>query len=163
MDVDMASTSTQDRPGVKVPPPLLFLALLGAAGVLEYGAPFDFPKGPLVWRGLVAVIVALFAGYLALHAVVVLKARGTCVDPGRPTTHIVAEGPFRFSRNPMYLSLLLVLLAIAVVRLSPWFLFAATVLYRLLNRYAVLPEESYLEQKFGERYRQYKCRVRRWI
>lgn len=63
----------------------------------------------------------------------------------------------------MYLSLVLVLVAIAVYFLSLWFFLAALALFLLLDRIAVVPEESYLEKKFGERYLDYKSRVRRWI
>jgi protein-S-isoprenylcysteine O-methyltransferase Ste14 len=107
--------------------------------------------------------VFIFSGYLALHAVVVLKKHGSFIDTRKPTTQIVEDGPFRFSRNPMYLSLILVLFGFAVLLLSIWFMVAATVLWLVFNRIAVVPEEVYLEKKFGEQYTAYKSRVRRWI
>jgi protein-S-isoprenylcysteine O-methyltransferase Ste14 len=157
------SLSNQDHPQVMIPPPLCFLALLVIAGVFEYGLELDYARGPLAWRAFSALIVTALAGYLALHAVVVLKRRGTFVDPGKPTTRIVDEGPFRISRNPMYLSLVLALLAFSVGFLSLWFLLATAALWRLLDRFAIGPEESYLELKFGAGYLEYKARVPRWI
>jgi protein-S-isoprenylcysteine O-methyltransferase Ste14 len=153
----------QDRPNVRVPPPLIFFAFLCIAGVLEYWVRLNYPRGPFVIRCAIALAVFIFSGYLALHAFVVLKKRGTFIDPNRPTTQIVVDGPFRFSRNPMYLSLVLVLFGLSVLFLSIWFLFSAAVLWLMFDRIAVIPEEEYLEQKFSNRYTEYKSHVRRWI
>lgn len=153
----------RDRPNVRVPPPLIFFAFAGIAGVLEYGVGLNHSRGPFVIRCAIALIVFIFSGYLALHAFVVLKKRGTFIDPNRPTTQIVEDGPFRFSRNPMYLSLLLVLLGLAVLFLSIWFSLSAIGLWWVFDRIAVAPEEEYLEHKFGSRYTEYRSRVRRWI
>jgi protein-S-isoprenylcysteine O-methyltransferase Ste14 len=161
--LNMNLPTEPDRPAVRVPPPLVFLVLLMIASVLEYRFGFEYPKGPFTLRASVALILFLFAGYSALHSVVVLKKGGTFVDPGRPTTQIVDAGPFHFSRNPMYLSLVLVLLALSILLFSIWFLFFAAVLWAVIDRIAVVPEEVYLEQKFGNRYREYKKRVRRWL
>jgi protein-S-isoprenylcysteine O-methyltransferase Ste14 len=159
----MDLTPAHNRPNVKMPPPLIFFALLGIAGALEYWLGLDYPRGPLGLRIFTALIVFLFSGYLALHALVVLKKQGTFIDPGKPTTQIVDDGPFRFSRNPMYLSLVLILLALSILFLSIWFFLSAVCLWLLFEQFAIAPEESYLEQKFGDRYLQYKTRVRRWI
>jgi protein-S-isoprenylcysteine O-methyltransferase Ste14 len=105
----------------------------------------------------------MFSGYLALHAVVVLKKRGTFIDTNKPATQIVEDGPFRFSRNPMYLSLVVALLALSALFLSIWFFLAAIALWWIIDRIAVAPEEAYLEHKFGDRYAEYRSRVRRWI
>jgi protein-S-isoprenylcysteine O-methyltransferase Ste14 len=159
MDVPPA----QDYPDVKIPPPLIFFAIMGIAGLLEYGVALNYPRGPVALRGAVALIVFIFSGYLALHAVVVLKKHGSFIDTRKPTARIVEDGPFRLSRNPMYLSLILVLFGLALLFLSFWFLFAAVALWLVFNRIAVLPEEVYLESKFGDRYTAYKMRVRRWV
>ncbi|MGD2097268.1 MAG: isoprenylcysteine carboxylmethyltransferase family protein [Desulfobacterales bacterium] len=153
----------QDRPDVRIPPPLIFFAFLGIAGLLEYGAGLNWPKGPVGLRSPLALIVFIFSGYLALHAFVVIKKRGSYIDTNKPTTQIVEDGPFKLSRNPMYLSLILVLFGFAVLLLSFWFLIAAAALWLVFDRLAVAPEETYLEHKFGERYTAYKTRVRRWI
>ena len=71
------------------------------------------------------------------------------VDPGKPTTAIIAEGPFRWSRNPMYLSLVALMAGLAVWLGSAWFALFTVVLWVLLDFAAVRPEEGYLEQKFG--------------
>jgi protein-S-isoprenylcysteine O-methyltransferase Ste14 len=159
----MDLSSNQDHPNVRIPPPLISFVFLCIAGGLEYWLGFDYPRGPLLLRLPVALIVFIFSGYLALHAFVVLKKRGTFIDPNRPTTKIVVEGPFRVSRNPMYLSLVVGLLGLSVLLLSIWFFLSAIVLRLVFDRFAVAPEELYLERKFGDRYADYKSKVRRWI
>ena len=155
--------TSRDRPNVRIPPPLIFFAFLCIAVALEHWFGFDYPRGSLRLRNVAALPVFIISGYLALHAFVVLKRRGTNIDPNKPTIKIVEDGPFRFSRNPMYLSLVLVLLALSILFLSIWYLLSAVSLWLVLDRLAAVPEESYLERKFGERYVDYKSRVRRWI
>ena len=152
-----------DTPKIKIPPPLLFFLSLCVAGLLEYWLEFFNFESLRILRWIVAVLIFGFAGYLALHAVVVLKMSGTHIDPGQPTTTIVDSGPFRVSRNPMYLSLVLILLGLSIWFVSIWFLAATIFLLLVLDRTAVRPEENYLETKFGELYTSYKTRVRRWL
>lgn len=90
-------------------------------------------------------------------------AVGTSVVPVRPTTAIVVQGPYRFTRNPMYLGLLLLYLGVA-----GWFGFAgplvlAPVLVWVISAYVIAREERYLERKFGGEYLRYKTQVRRWL
>jgi protein-S-isoprenylcysteine O-methyltransferase Ste14 len=159
----MTSSTDQDSPAIKIPPPVIFFILLILAGLAEYWSGFfriTYLRS-LIW--LIAVLIWIFAGYLALHAVVVLKRGRTPIDPGRPTIKIVVGGPFRISRNPMYLSLVLLMLGMSVAFLSIWFLIATIVLMVTLDRMAVAPEEAYLEAKFGDAYRTYQSNVRRWF
>jgi protein-S-isoprenylcysteine O-methyltransferase Ste14 len=146
-NLNMNLPPDQDHPNVKVPPPLIFFALLGISGMLENWVGLNYPRGPFVIRCAIALIVFIFSGYLALHAFVVLRKRETFIDPNRSTTQIVEDGPFGFS----------------VLFLSIWFFFSAIGLWLLFDRIAVAPEEVYLEKKFGSRYTTYKTRVRRWI
>ncbi|MFH1726089.1 MAG: isoprenylcysteine carboxylmethyltransferase family protein [Elusimicrobiota bacterium] len=159
----MAKAPLQDSAGIRVPPPLIFFAFLLVAGALEYWLALDYSRGPFIPRIAVALIALAVSGYLALHAFVVLKRRGTPVDPGKPTTQIVEEGPFRYSRNPLYLSLVLVPFAFSALFLSIWFFLSSAGLWLAFDRFAVRPEEAYLERKFGDRYAEYKSRVGRWV
>jgi protein-S-isoprenylcysteine O-methyltransferase Ste14 len=159
----MASIPSADRPNVRIPPPLMFFIFLVIAAIIEFCVGPEFPKGPLGLRASIASLFLALAGCLALHAFVVFKKEGTAIDPGKPTTRIVNEGPFRYTRNPMYLSLVAFLLALAILFFSIWFLLAAVVLKILLDRLAIGPEEVYLQKKFGNRYREYMKRTRRWI
>jgi len=153
----------RDCPKIKVPPPIAFLVLGIIAGALEYGVGFDYSRGPTLARVLIALLLFVASGYLALHAVVVLKQGGTYVDPGKPTRQLVAEGPFQFSRNPMYLSLVIALLGLSVLFLSIWFFLSTIILGIVLDQTAVRPEEAYLEKKFGGDYTAYRKKVRKWI
>ena len=152
-----------DRPKVKVMPPLVFFAFLIGAGLLEYWLPVDMGDGLIGLRRLIAWPLLLFAGYLALFAWLIFLKSGTHVDPRKPALKIIEDGPFRISRNPMYLSLVIILAALSVLQLSIWFLMSCFGLWFILDRKAVVPEETYLEEKFGDLYNDYKSRVRRWI
>ena len=159
----MNRPASPDRPKVKVMPPLVFFAFLMGAGVLEFGLPMDAGDGWLALRRLIAWPLLLFAGYLALSSWMMFLKSGTHVDPRKPALKIIEGGPFRISRNPMYLSLVIILTALSILHLSIWFLLSTCGLWFILDRKAVEPEEAYLAEKFGERYRAYVSRVRRWI
>ena len=92
-----------------------------------------------------------------------MRRAGTNVNPRDPTTAIVVEGPFRFSRNPLYLSLILAYLGITLLVNALWPLLLLPPLLVVLHWGVIAREERYLEAKFGESYRVYKARVRRWL
>ncbi len=152
-----------DRPEVKVMPPLVFFAFLIGAGAMERWLPVDMGDGFPALRHLIAWPLLLFAVWMAAGSWLIFRKSGTHVDPRKPALKIIEDGPFRISRNPMYLSLLLILAALSILQLSIWFLLAALGLWFILDRKAVVPEEVYLEGKFGDLYVSYKSRVRRWI
>ncbi len=159
----MNRPASRDRPKVKVMPPLVFVAFLIGAGLLEFGLPAGSGGGWLGLRRLIAWLLLLFAGYLALSSWMMFLKSGTHVDPRKPALKIIEDGPFRISRNPMYLSLVIILAALSILHLSIWFLLSCCGLWLILDRKAVGPEEAYLAEKFGECYKAYRSRVRRWI
>ena len=159
----MRKETTRDRPGVKVMPPLVFFAFMIGAGALERWLGVDIGGGYLGLRHLIAWPLLLFAVWMAVGSWLIFLKSGTHVDPRKPALKIVEDGPFRISRNPMYLSLVLILAAVSIWQLSIWFLLASFGLWFILDRKAVIPEEAYLEDKFGDPYRAYKSRVRRWL
>ena len=109
------------------------------------------------------VVLAVVSASLAIWAERVMKAAGTNVRPDRPALTIVRSGPYRFTRNPMYLSLCLLQLALGFV-LDGWIPLLFTIPLMLILHFGViLREESYLEAKFGEQYLAFKREVRRWI
>ena len=109
------------------------------------------------------IILILVAPSLALWALRVMKQAGTNVDPSQPALTIVRTGPYRFTRNPMYLALCLLQLALGFF-LNDWgtllFVFPLAL---VLHFGVVLREEKYLAAKFGQPYLQLKREVRRWI
>ena len=150
-----------DNPGVLIFPPLLFLICV-AGGVLAYLVyPFRLSVGP--WpRGLGGVLV-LAAIALALWGQRKMKAAGTNIHPNLPATAVVSDGPFAFTRNPLYVSLLGMFAGIGLALASVTFLAVLVPLALVLHFGVVLREERYLEAKFGDAYRSYKSRVSRWI
>ncbi len=109
-----------------------------------------------------AVAVGSLLG-LGLWSVVLMRRSGQSENPWKPTSEILARGPFRISRNPMYLQMLLVCLGFAIALWNPWILVLTPLAGWLLLELAIRPEEAYLERKFGDAYRAYKRRVRRWL
>jgi protein-S-isoprenylcysteine O-methyltransferase Ste14 len=125
-----------------------------------YPAPFVPPAVPHRWLGG-AVFAAAFA--LAMWAIATISAAGTRVETYKPTTAIVSTGPYRFTRNPIYLGMLFGLIGLAIGFDSLWIL-AMLVPFFLVIRYGVVArEEAYLERKFSAAYLDYKSRVRRWL
>ena len=92
-----------------------------------------------------------------------LRRAGTSQNPRRPTTALVVSGPFRISRNPLYLSLLCLYVGIALFVNGLWLFLLAIPLVAVLRLGIIAPEERYLERKFGDEYRRYRSRVRRWL
>ena len=150
-----------DRPGIVIPPPLLFVVPLLAAFLADKFSPTGFVHGPPRW---IAGSLLVLAG-LALNTVGFLMQRraGTDPIPFHPTTRIVSDGVYRFSRNPMYLEFGLWTLGIAFLVNSVWMLLVVPIGLVLTDRFVVAKEERYLERKFGDEYLSYKRRVRRWI
>ena len=153
--------SDQDRPGISIPPPLLFVVPLLAALPLEWSFPTSLAQGPVRWvcgLFLVGFGVGLdIAGFITQHRA------GTDPIPFRPTTRIVSHGLYRFSRNPMYIGFAFWTLGTAVLADSMWMLAAIPIGLVLTDLLVVRREEDYLERKFGEEYLTYKRRVRRWL
>jgi protein-S-isoprenylcysteine O-methyltransferase Ste14 len=155
------TSASPDTAGVIAPPPLIFLAGLGAGIALDALLP------SLSVSAAVRVPIggALLAGGLALMGSFVRAfARSqTAVRPDAPTTTIVTDGPYRISRNPGYLGMALTYSGIALLSAS-WWAFATLVPTLLVVRFGVIArEERYLERKFGAEYLAYKRRVRRWV
>ena len=151
----------QDKPGVSIPPPLLFILPIVVALALERLVPTSFAPGTLPWAAGVVFVVTGTA--LCVSGFYTQKRAGTDPIPFNPSTCIVAHGPYRFSRNPMYLGFALVTLGIALLVNSGWMLLAVPIGLLLVHRLVIVREERYLERKFGEEYLNYKNRVRRWI
>ncbi len=158
------TSTTSDSPrgaGVRFPPPLILLfCLLGGIG-LHYQLPlsvgFVFPRN---LSGLVFVIAALVV--LAQCALAFRKAT-TAIEPWKPTTSMIYNGCYTYSRNPIYLSFCLLLFGIGITADSLWILLSTVPCAVAIHYVAIVREEAYLEQKFGKDYLEYKKKVRRWL
>ena len=153
--------SKSDISNAAVRPPIaLALAFVAGLGVnWLYPLPFMPASLPVAWIGA-AIFATGFA--LAIWAIVTMRRAGTQVQTNLPTTAIVQNGPYRLTRNPIYVGMFLGLIGLAAGFNSLWIL-AMLVPFYLVIRYGVVArEEAYLERKFGEVYKGYKTRVRRW-
>lgn len=150
-----------DNPGVVAPPPLLYGGGILVVLLLRRLRPMPiFDHAAALWPGL--LLVALGAG-LAIRGRRELLAAGTNVNPTRPATAIVRSGPYRFSRNPLYVALTLIYSGLILAFNTWWGLVVLVPILILMHRGVVLKEERYLERKFGATYRQYRSVVRRYL
>jgi protein-S-isoprenylcysteine O-methyltransferase Ste14 len=155
------SHTTTDHPNVLVFPPLLYSGTLLVSLLLHWFKPWYLPHAwpvRIVGVGLIAAAAAL-----GIWGERTLKRGGTNVNPREPTLAIVSDGPYRFTRNPLYLALAGLCLGIALAVGTVWpLVFLVPVL--LITHYGIIKrEERYLARKFGEPYGAYMARVRRWI
>jgi protein-S-isoprenylcysteine O-methyltransferase Ste14 len=150
-----------DNPGVIAFPP----ALYGVTLAIGLGVSFLFPVSflPRLVSLPIAVLAMIAAGWLSISAFRTMTSAQTAVDPSKPTTAIVSEGVFRFSRNPLYLSLTLLYIGVSLLFSAIWALLLLLPLLVVVQVGVIQREEVYLERKFGEEYLRYKAQVRRWI
>ena len=152
---------TTDTAGVIAPPPVIYLTSLVIGLVLRALVPTPIlPRGLAFMLGAVLIAIAV---WLSVWGVRVMHRAGTSEKTSLPTTALVTTGPFRYSRNPLYVSLTLGYLGIAVAAQSLWALALLIVVLAVMLRGVIGREERYLERRFGEDYLRYKGRVRRWI
>jgi len=155
-------SDAKDNANVLLRPPIAWVLapLLGVGIDRLYPLPFVPASLPRIWIGgaLVAAGIAL-----AAWAIVTFRKAGTQVETYKPTTAIVAQGPYALTRNPIYLGMFLGHVGFAIGFDSLWLL-AMLALFFLVIRYGVVArEEAYLERKFGKIYLDYKSRTRRWV
>jgi protein-S-isoprenylcysteine O-methyltransferase Ste14 len=150
-----------DNAGVIAPPPLIYVVPLGIGLYLDRANPF--PIMPARFAEPAGVALLALALILAVWAFAQFWRKHTSVMPYKPTTTIIQSGPFRFTRNPLYLSLTLLYLGVALVMNAAWPLLLLPLVLLVVHRGVIQREERYLEQKFGDEYISYKSRVRRWI
>jgi protein-S-isoprenylcysteine O-methyltransferase Ste14 len=158
-------TVTQDIAGVVAKPPYIYGGVLLAGGVVSnlvpaLGWPANWPLDVPRIAGLVLVAIGIL---LMAAGVLQFKRHGTPVPTDQPTTALVTTGVYGFSRNPLYLALTAIYLGIGLLLPSLLVLALVVPVLILMHYGVVVREEAYLERKFGEPYRAYKKRVRRWL
>jgi protein-S-isoprenylcysteine O-methyltransferase Ste14 len=142
-------------------PPLVYLGSIALGVILHLAGPLSLlPRGvsPYFGAPLVLLAIALF-----LFAVRTFRAAGTPVPGNRPTTTIVRTGPYRFSRNPIYLAFSLLQLGIALSVNSLWLVLTLLAAVAVMSFVVIPREERYLEARFPSEYFPYKASVRRWL
>jgi protein-S-isoprenylcysteine O-methyltransferase Ste14 len=153
---------TTDTAHVLIRPPLAWGLAVIAGIALDWFVPLPFLPDdlPAGWLGASVFVLALA---LVAWAIVTMTRAGSNVPTNRPTTTIVESGPYRFTRNPIYLGMFLSLIGLGIAFDNFWLLLML-VPFALVIRYGVVArEEAYLDRKFGDSYRGYRSRVRRWL
>ena len=151
----------QDNPGGRVPPPLTYLLTLLLGLVLDRRLHV-----PFLPRGVARVLGwPLVGGGMALCTwfVRTMRAADTTLDVDKPVSSLVQDGPFRYSRNPGYLSLTMLYAGIAILGNALWAILLVPLVLYVIQREVIEREERYLERTFGKEYLAYKRRVRRWV
>ncbi len=147
----------------RIPPPLIglgCLALMWGTNRLWPDLSVDF-----VGRSAIALTVLLIAIVIDISAIIAFRRARTTINPLAPETAatIVSGGPFRFSRNPMYLGMLMILVAWAIWLGNPINVLWPITFVAVITKFQIIPEEIALSGKFGAPYREYQTRVRRWL
>jgi protein-S-isoprenylcysteine O-methyltransferase Ste14 len=152
-------------PNIRIPPPLLFLFPMLTGFLVQHFVPIHIVSGPASVRTLRMVGVAEIVIALVLMgwAVATFARLRTPVVPIRRARTLVEEGPFRLTRNPMYLGFMVLYVGIVFVANALWPLVFLPEAVALTYLFAIKLEEDYLTREFGEAYTGYRARVRRWL
>ncbi len=158
-------TNNNENPGVIFPPPLILLSFLVAGALLQ----FIFPLGVFApfsifslqfFDGLAIILVGIG---LALWGVKTFSKAGTNVATHQAALLVVVDGPYKFTRNPMYMGMQILLIGVGIMFSSEWFLLLWPIFFLILRFGVVAREERYMREKFGEQYVALLNSTRRWI
>ena len=151
----------KDHADVKIPPPILTIIFIVIAYIAKWTIPITLVVPNFLRNIAFALIVAGFS--LGIAAISEFRKARTTVDPHGSVSSVVTSGIYRFTRNPIYLGFLLMLIGIPLNSGTYWGLILAPVFIYFMNNLVIEREEAYLEKKFGDVYAGYKSRVRRWL
>ena len=155
------TTADTDSPGVIALPPALYGGAFAVVVALRFLSPLPIAAWAVVLpAGLALSVVALA---LARWGRRTMKAAGTNINPALPATTVVMSGPFRYSRNPLYVALTILFLGLTLAANTWWGVVVLVPLSAVLHVGIVRREERYLERKFGDSYRNYRSKVRRYV
>ncbi|MGN6247327.1 MAG: methyltransferase family protein [Ginsengibacter sp.] len=155
-------TST-DNPGVRIPPPILYVAIFLSAVFIQKRIPLDasfFESGFAKIAGSIFLFIAIILTVISLRKFFLSK---NTIITIKPASSLQTTGIYRFTRNPMYLSLLFLYLGLACFLGNWWNLLLLPILILVVQQYVIIREEKYLLRRFGTEYLDYKSRVRRWL
>ena len=160
----MAQTDSTERGArVRFPPPLVFLfSLLIGVAVDRYWLAAPLPIDRAIRIGL-GVVIALCGVGLLVSSRIHFKRTGQSVIPWTPTPELIVQAPYTFTRNPMYVGMTLLEIGLGIALNNRWIAAFALPALLIVHVIAVLPEEKYLSEKFGDSYRAYLTKVRRYL
>ena len=153
----------KDHAGVYVPPPLIFAGIFFVAYLLQHYLPINHAllQNPIVYfAGILFFITAL---YLLMSGVSKFVKTGTTIVTMKPTSSLQETGIYKFTRNPMYFGMILLYLGFVCFYGNWWHLILFPILILIIQEYVIKREEKYLEREFGQAYKDYRKKVRRWV
>jgi len=157
----MRMAERPDNPGVKVPPPLFYAAAVVGGYLLDRRWPLTIePASP---ARLAGAVMAAAGVALSLASVLRFRRAKTSLIPIRPATAFVVSGPYRFTRNPMYVGMAVVTIGLGLLLTTWWPILLLVPALILVQVLVIWPEERYLHRRFGVEYDAYTRRVRRWL
>ena len=157
-------TVVSERPSPAPWPPIVYLAAAALAVGLHLWMPLPWlgtPAADLLF--VIGLLLCAFALAIDVFALRTLWRAGTTVMPHRPSAHLVTDGPFSFTRNPIYLGNTLLMIGAGLVAGVLWLVLLAPAAAFATQKLAIEGEERHLADRFGKRYRDYQKKVRRWI
>jgi protein-S-isoprenylcysteine O-methyltransferase Ste14 len=160
----MAQPKTAERGAhVRFPPPFVYVGFVLLGVALQYAvAPISFPVDR--WISITAgILISLTGVSFIVMAYMLFRRTGQEPAPWTPTPELLLEGPYRFTRNPMYLGLTLIQVGLGLAVNNLWISLLAAPALLVVHFIAVLPEERYLTKKFGKNYKAYLAKVRRYL
>lgn len=150
-----------DNAGIKFPPPLIFLtSILIGLGLNRIWPMHVVPEGLAMPFGIAFIVAAFGLAFLGFRE---LRRHETTVRPDEPSAAIVRSGPYRFTRNPLYVALSTLQLGIGLWANIAWVVLLLLPVWVIMTTQVIAREESYLERAFGDDYLSYKSSVRRWL
>ena len=149
------------NPSVAIHPTLFMFLWVVLAFGLQYLWPLQLPE--LALLGLFGKIGLVLGGLIMIWAQIVFRRHDTTTEHSKPTTSLIVDGPFRFSRNPIYVALIVIFIGLAMVYRNAWGLILVIPFGIAVLRFTIMPEEEYLEREFRAEYTHYRSSVRRWL
>ncbi len=153
----------KDHPAVYIPPPLIYVATFFASVIMQQLVPlnkgfFDTSTSKII--GIVIIVTGLFFNFPALRQF--FKTKNTIITI-KPANSLQTTGIYAISRNPMYISLILIYIGLSIIIGNLWNFIFLPLLLLVVQEYIIKREEKYLERRFGKEIFNYKLKVRRWL
>jgi len=152
----------QDTPAVRIPPPVIVVVFLILGLACDYFMNYTFGSA-VVWLKYIGIVLCVVGLGIAVVCAVMYRKAETSILPHTADSNMIETGPFGWSRNPIYLSMLLIFIGVSFIMDAPAALLFAVPAYLALRYYVIAREEAYLTRRFGDAYTSYQSRVRRWI
>lgn len=156
------SEPAQDQPDVAIHPPTVFFSALIIGFIIRIFAGGWLPLPGLLGEGLGGILM-LAALVLMVSSISAFAETGETLRPATPSNALLTDGAYRYSRNPIYLAMIVFGVGFGVATLNLWIIITTALGGVIINFMVIPQEEAYLERKFGVDYREFKERVRRWV